>query len=347
MVGGFTSCHRFNLKEEIIWTATERSYACKCRGSKAVVQSPQRSARKHATALRLCDGKVRRILHLDLKFHPYKMAVVQELHAGDWENRVNSCQHILASVPPTAVLLTSDEAHVHLSGCVNKQNFRYWAGTNPKELHERSLHSERVTVWCAVAEFGVCGPYFFEKDGHAVTVTSARYVEMLQNFLQPRLNKLAVDAEDIWFQQDGATAHTARLTMDLLRGLFPGHIISHCGDIPWPARLPDLARCNFFLWGHLKAEVYKHRPHTLDELQTAIREEIVAIPPDMTARVMNNFRKRLNVCIRSQGRHMDDIVSTNKLHVLANLKVTIKFGFDEALPILLPCEIHLFFLTHK
>jgi hypothetical protein len=26
--------------------------------------------------------------------------------------------------------------------------------------------------------------------------------------------------------------------------------------------------------------------------------------------------------------------------------LTIKFGFDEALPILLPCEIHPFFLTH-
>jgi hypothetical protein len=63
----------------------------------------------------------------------------------------------------------------------------------------------------------------------------------------------------------------------------------------------DLAPCNFFPCGHLKAEVYKHRPHTLDELKTAI-------PPDMTAKVMNNLRKRLDVCIRSQGRHMDDIV---------------------------------------
>jgi hypothetical protein len=26
--------------------------------------------------------------------------------------------------------------------------------------------------------------------------------------------------------------------------------------------------------------------------------------------------------------------------------VAIKFGFDKALPILLPCEIHPFFLTH-
>jgi hypothetical protein len=28
------------------------------------------------------------------------------------------------------------------------------------------------------------------------------------------------------------------------------------------------------------------------------------------------------------------------------LMVTIKFGFDEALPMLLPCEIHPFFLMH-
>jgi hypothetical protein len=27
--------------------------------------------------------------------------------------------------------------------------------------------------------------------------------------------------------------------------------------------------------------------------------------------------------------------------------VTMKFGFDEALPIVLPCEIHSFFLTHS
>ena len=90
------------------------------------------------------------ILHLDLKFDPYKIAIVQKLHAQDWENRVNCCQCILANMSHTAILLTSDEAHFHLIGCVNKQNFRYWARANPHELHERPLHSERVTVWCAV-----------------------------------------------------------------------------------------------------------------------------------------------------------------------------------------------------
>jgi hypothetical protein len=34
------------------------------------------------------------------------------------------------------------------------------------------------------------GPYFFEdEDARAVTVTSARYVEMLRNFLAPELSR--------------------------------------------------------------------------------------------------------------------------------------------------------------
>ena len=72
---------------------------------------------------------------------------------------------------------------------------------------------------------------------------------MLDNFLKSQLNNLAADVEDIWSQQDGATAHTAQRTK---RKLFPGHSISHRYDISWPARSPDLAPCDFFLWGYLK-----------------------------------------------------------------------------------------------
>ena len=45
----------------------------------SILQSPSRSARKHASALGISNRSVHRILHQDLHFHPYKMAVVQEL----------------------------------------------------------------------------------------------------------------------------------------------------------------------------------------------------------------------------------------------------------------------------
>jgi hypothetical protein len=68
--------------------------------------------------------------------------------------------------------------HIHLSECVNKQNMCYWSEENPRELHERPLHSDRVTVRCA----RIIGPYFFEEGGRAVTVTSARYLNIIQDF---------------------------------------------------------------------------------------------------------------------------------------------------------------------
>ena len=272
----------------------------------SVQRSPSRSAVKHAALLRLSDRTVRRILRADLKFHPYKMMIVQELSERDWENRRACANDILQNVPQNALLITSDEAHFHLSGCVNKQNFRYWAPENPRHLHEKPLHSPRVTVWCAVGSFGVWGPYFFEEGGVTVSVTADRYIAMLHNFLEPKLRQL--QHPDVWFQQDGASAHTARRTMDVLREMFPGHLISLRGDVGWPARSPDLAPCDFFLWGYLKAKVYQHHPRSIDELKTAIRQEITAISPQTTARAMESFRDHLRLCIEENGRHLKSII---------------------------------------
>jgi hypothetical protein len=190
-----------------------------------------------------------------------------------------------------------------LSGCVNKQNFRHWAENNPRQLHERPLHSQRVTVWCDVADFGVIGPYFFEDgESHSNFRSLCADVTWLPGAETERAWKSSSMVPTGWCHR----SHDER-TMGVLREMFPGRI-SLRGDIPWPARSPDLAACDFFLWGHLKAEVYKRRPRTTDELKAAIQHEIAAIPPEITRRVMRNFRVRLRMCIENEGRHLDDII---------------------------------------
>jgi hypothetical protein len=93
-----------------------------------------------------------------------------------------------------------------------------------------------------VANLGVIVPYFFEdEDGRAVRVTSARYVEMLRNFLTPELSRLGTELSAIWFQQDGGTARTARASIEFVREMFPEHVISLSGEFPWPAHSPDLS----------------------------------------------------------------------------------------------------------
>jgi len=63
------------------------------------------------------------------------------------------------------------------------------------------------------------GPYFFEEGGVTVTMTSNRYCEMLKNFLRPKIEEYE-NRDAFWFQQDGATAHTARYSRSVLQKFF-------------------------------------------------------------------------------------------------------------------------------
>jgi len=58
-------------------------------------------------------------------------------------------------------------------------------------------------------------------------------------------------------------------------------MISQRGNIEWPARLPDLSACDFFLWGYLKSKVYEKKPRTTVNLKQNIRDEVAAISPAM------------------------------------------------------------------
>ncbi|GFX34436.1 putative transposable element [Trichonephila clavipes] len=143
-------------------------------------------------------------------------------------------------------ILFSDEAHFWLNGYVNKQNCRIWSEANPQVYVETPLHPEKLTVWCALWARGIISPYFFKSDeGHNVTVNGDRYRAMISNFFIPELNNH--DVQELWFQQDGATCHTARATTDLLKDTFGDRLISRFGPVNWPPRSCDLTLLDYFL----------------------------------------------------------------------------------------------------
>ncbi|QQP52634.1 Transposable element Tc3 transposase [Caligus rogercresseyi] len=69
---------------------------------------------------------------------------------------------------------------------------------------------------------------------------------MLEEFFLPRINEL--DQGDIWFQQDGATVHTSRASMAVLRKHFPERLISIRGDLSGQPVLPICPLVIFYLW---------------------------------------------------------------------------------------------------
>jgi inhibitor of nuclear factor kappa-B kinase subunit alpha len=271
----------------------------------SVDQFPNRSARKHALTLKISDRSARRILKFDLKMHPYKILVTQKLSETDYSTRKRLCLEMKQKISPTDTVFFSDEAHFHLCGAVNRQNLRYWDVKNPQVVRERPLHSPKVTVWCAISESEIWGPYFFEDNDVTVTVDTNRYCQMLEDVVRPKLDDMN---NAVFFQQDGATCHTSSRSMTLLRELFPQKLISLRGDIGWPARSPDLNPCDFFLWGFLKSRVFSDSYENLAQLKRAIRREVALITPSMLHEVRRNFHKRLDSCVVNNGAHMADII---------------------------------------
>ncbi|GFT83712.1 general transcription factor II-I repeat domain-containing protein 2A [Trichonephila clavipes] len=127
------------------------------------------------------------------------------------------------------------------------ETFKFIIEANPQVYVETPLHPEKLTVWCALWPGGIIGPYFYKNDeGHNVTVNGDRYRAMITNFFIPELNNH--DVQELWFQQDGATCHTARATIDLLKDTIGDRLISRFGPVNWPPRSCDLTPLDYFLW---------------------------------------------------------------------------------------------------
>ncbi|GFX35871.1 DUF4817 domain-containing protein [Trichonephila clavipes] len=205
------------------------------------------------------------------------------IHQNDHQARrrfVEWAQNEIAIVPDFHKrILFSDGAYFWLNGYVNNQNCCIWSEANPQVYVETPLHPENLTVWCALWAGGIIGPYFFKNDeGH----------------------------NELWFQQDGATCHTARATIDLLKDTFDDRLISRFGPVNWPPRFWDLTPLDYFLWGYVKSLVYADKPQTLDHLEDNIRRVIADIRPQMLEKVIENWTSRLDYTRASRGSPMPE-----------------------------------------
>ncbi|GFT41758.1 DUF4817 domain-containing protein [Trichonephila clavipes] len=106
---------------------------------------------------------------------------------------------------------------------------------------------------------------------------------------------------ELWFQQDGATCHTSRARIDLLKDTFGDRLISRFGPVNWPPRSCDLTPLDYFLWGYVKSLVYADKSQTLDHLEDNIHRVIADIRPQMLEKVIENWTSRLDYIRASRG----------------------------------------------
>ncbi|GFV10383.1 putative DD41D transposase, partial [Trichonephila clavipes] len=158
-------------------------------------------------------------------YSPFGLAIHQNDHQAR-RRFVEWAQNEIAVVPDFQKrILFSEEVHPgYMATSINKT-----AAFGVKLIHKcisKHRYIQKTDLfWCALWAGGIIGPYFFKNDeGHNRTVNGDRYRAMITNFFIPELNNY--DVQDLWFQQDGATCHTSRATIDLLKDTFCERLIS-------------------------------------------------------------------------------------------------------------------------
>lgn len=285
----------------------------------SVGRSPKKSLRRRSQELGISKSSLQRILIKDLQLYPYRIQVKQKLTDADKEKRVIMCNWFSDKIEEEPDFLNdvwfTDEAHFLVAGHVNSKNNVFWGTQPPNYVLERPLHSLKCTAWVAISKHGIIGPFWFEDaEEQPLTVTKERYLEVLQKFwrelglMNRRRGPNRVHREQQWYQQDGATPHTANTSLEWLDRKFPDRLISRRREPEWAPHSPDLNPPDFYLWGYLKDRVYVNNPQSIPDLKAAITREIRAIPVEECIRVINNFARRIQVCLQQQGAHLEHIL---------------------------------------
>lgn len=267
---------------------------------------PKLSLRRRSVHLGISKSLIQKILK-QRKFHPYKPIFNHALEPGDPAKRLYFClwmgDQIMDNQYFYRNIIFSDEATFSTNGTVASQHVRYWSDYNPNfRMPHNRQYSAKVNVWCAISYHGIIGPYFFDN-----TVNQHTYLDMLQNFVDERLDDLPINyLARCYFQQDGCPAHYARIVVEWLNQQFGQNWIGRNGPVIWPPRSPDLTMADFYLWGRLKQIVYANNlPPNVEYLKERIRDAVTSLTLEEIRRSYRELRRRLELCVEKGGEWIE------------------------------------------
>ena len=156
---------------------------------------------------------------------------------------------------------------------INKEEKKF----EPSILIAGGIYSGGLTGWIinegTLNEFAYAQVLLFYKDS---------YKE-----LKKKLNN------ELYFEQDGASAHTSRTNKIVIEKLFGKNSL-----IQNPPNSPDLAYPIEYIWAYIKPRIKRRNPQTLEELKKFTLEEWNAIPK----KIIDNCGKKLQKKIRKSNR---------------------------------------------
>lgn len=186
-------------------------------------------------------------------------------------------------------IVFSDEKKFNLDG---PDGFAYYWHDLRKEkqfFSKRQSGGGSVMVWGGFGYGGKTELVFLEGR-----VDSEQYVDVLKNHLLRAGKKIC--GKNWIFQQDNASVHTSKLTLDWLKS-------KKVNFLDWPSKSPDLNPIEN-LWGILVRKVYANgkQYNSVDELKTNLVKCWTDIELEILSKLVDSMPNRIMEVIRLNGK---------------------------------------------
>src|SRR6185312_3255214 len=162
------------------------------------------------------------------------------------------------------------------------------------------LQKERYDIDCVVPTVKHGGCFTWDCLGPLIRlegkIDSKRYIEeVLQSHLVPFMQGLEQDVEEYAFQQDNASIHKSRLTMNFFAN-------SEISLMKWPGQSPDLNPIEH-LWDELERRIRKQKPppKTEAELFRLLQTEWEQIPKNVYQNLILSMNNRVKAVLKAKG----------------------------------------------
>ena len=256
----------------------------------------------------LCKASVWNIAKRDLGLHCFKRIPVQVITDATRLKRLERSQQLLRrfTAAKSKCIFFTDEKLFYISPPANSQNNRVWNAGRKRDISSKRLLTERAKFSQSVmVSAGVC--YGGKGELHFIDektkINADYYVNNLLPMLIEDCNQLLPNG--CTFQQDGAPAHSSRLAQQFLEQ----NIADFIRKDEWPPNSPDLNPLDFHVWGAMldKYQRLQPKPANVTELRAALQAIWNELPQGPINRAILSFRKRLQACVRAEGKHFEHL----------------------------------------
>jgi hypothetical protein len=261
-----------------------------------------RTQRQIARELGISQQSVNNIVKRDLRLRCLKKRKAHELTEANMKTRLDRSRSLLRRYPAAMVnfIWFTDEKIFTVAAPSNSQNDRLYApaGTTKKEiagarlLRTRPTFSKSVMVSVGVSALGRTAIHFVE-PGVKVNGQYYRVVLLMQGLLPD----IRTFSDYYTFQQDGAPAHRARETVELLGIETPDFI----PPTLWPPNSPDLNPVDYKIWSVMQERVYQTKVRDIVDLRQRIVEVWDELDQSIIDSSVKQWRMRLRACVKANG----------------------------------------------